>query len=194
MRHGRSKPPPRLASDISFARLGRCSRAVRRCGMKDVERHPSQESAVHRPSFPAAAITRRDASLIFAARCSESDVRESEADESRKMIRATHAICTRIFGVNRIRTTTRAKCARCASRCALCVVGVAFVVSKMVRNASALRALLSRRAVSARREGRDISRAARAARPGAVRHPCRRRAGGSAGCRPPAPAHAPPSR
>lgn len=59
---------------------------------------------------------------------------------------------------------------------------------RCVTPGTAPRAAMQRGAVVA------FSRGVRAARPGAARGPCRRRAGGSAGCPRPAPAHAPPSR
>lgn len=115
---------------------------------------------------------------------------ESESDESCKMIRARHAICTRMFGVNRIRTSVRAKCARRSSRCIGCGARVAFRLRAMRRRAS--RDAFPPRAIAAGRW--RLSRARRAARRRARPRRCSATAGGSAGCPHPARAHAPPSR
>ncbi|HWT10393.1 MAG TPA: hypothetical protein VN329_14605 [Roseomonas sp.] len=88
----RGNSPPRAASDFSVAGWQQRRCITPRCGMEGCPRHPSQEPAVHRPSFPAAAVILPDASLLSGAWRSDSVVRsvvrENVSDESRKMIRA----------------------------------------------------------------------------------------------------------
>ena len=84
--------PPRYASDASSAEAQQPRCVTWRSGMDGTRRHPSQEPAVHRPSFPAAAVTlamrrwapvRGDPNSVV-----RSVVRENVPNESRKMIRA----------------------------------------------------------------------------------------------------------
>ena len=190
--------PPRDAPDISVAWLQQLRCDTRHCGTDRVRGCPSQEPAVHRPSFPAAAVIFPDASLVSAAwrsdRVVRSVVRESESDESRKMIRAPSTLSARAYCVSTKSVCMRAQIARCRRHDAHCVVRVSH--SRRHRGAqriAAMRVLLPPRRVRAA-GGDVVSRAAAAARRGAVRRRCRRTADGSAGCRRPVRAHAPPSR
>jgi len=61
--YARGISPSRAASDVSCAGLQRRGCASWRCGMDGDPGRPSRESAVHRPSFPAAATILPDASL-----------------------------------------------------------------------------------------------------------------------------------
>jgi hypothetical protein len=199
VRRERGKSPPRVASGFSVARLQRSCCVTWQCGMDGCQCRPSQEPAVHRPSFPAAAITPCRRVVAFGARRSDSlvrsDVRESEFDESRKMIRALVTLSARAYCVSTKSVRTRAQIARRRHRGADCVARVSRSRRVgVVQHVIAMHLHLPPRSACARGGRRVVSPAAAAARRGAARRRCRPTADGSAGCRPPVPAHARPSR
>ena len=94
--------PPRVASDLSTAGMRRQSLVAWRCRKGEVAVHPSRESAVHGPSFPAAAI--HQCGCVGVLRCTavrtlscgtgcEERVRRIAQDDSRAVTLSARAYC-----------------------------------------------------------------------------------------------------
>lgn len=119
--------PPRYTSDASSARAQQPRCVTRRSGMDGIRRRPSQEPAVHRPSFPAAAVTlamRRWVRCVAIRLCrAERRARERAQriaqDDSRGVTLSARAYCMSTESVR-----TRAQIARRRRRDADCVARV----------------------------------------------------------------------
>lgn len=186
--------PAHAVSDLSSAEMRRQSLAVGRYRKGEVAVHPSRESAVHGPSFPAAAI--HQCGCVGVLRCTAVRLcraapgAKNVSDESRKMIRASSRYLHAHIACQQNPCVHARKMRGDASRCFRCVVRVA--LRACATRCSSSRGAFPPPAIAA--GTRRVSRGSRAARRGAARRRCTRRAGGSAGCRRPAPARAPPSR
>lgn len=177
-REARGAVPPRLASGLSPARMRRRSRAAGRCRKGEVFDRPSRESAVHRPSFPAAAI--HQCGCVGVLRCTAVRLcraapgAKNVSDESRKMIRASSRYLHAHIACQQNPCAHARKMRGDASRCCGCVVRVA--LRACATRCSSSRGAFPPRAIAA--GTRRVSRAARAARRGAARRPCTRTADG----------------
>jgi hypothetical protein len=150
-------------------------------------------------SMDRPSLLRRAASAMLSLRLARLASADAASANRVNDARANHAICTRTMHVNKIRHTrveivhaiapmdVRRRSGRPRGR----------VSARAGRGGGSARRLRRRGLAdgrAARHAAERLSRAAPAAPPAVARRPCRPRAGGSAGCRPSAPARAPPSR